>query len=467
MRLLPRSLFGRMVLILLAGLLLAQLVSMALLLRDRGDVIYRASGLHLAERIAGAVRLLDTLPPSERRKVVAALEAPPLHISVSDVPEDYLDQDETAGRYASVFRALLRSHIGDERPIRVNIREAAFPLREPPPRPGGPGPGAMRRHMMEMGFGPMRGLSFAVQVQLRDGQWAVFDHRITEQLFAWPHRLLLTLAVLLVFVVALALLAVRWLTRPLAVLGNAAEQLGRDIQSPPLPESGPQEVQRAARAFNLMQTRLVRYIQDRTRVLAAVSHDLRTPITRLRLRAESIEDATLRTKIEKDLDEMDAMVAATLDFMRSADSREPLQPVDVGALLESLQADAEEAGRTVRIEGKPLAPYNARPLALKRCLDNLIGNAVKYGQRAHVRIDDSAEQLRIVIADEGPGIPDAELERVFEPFHRLEGSRSRDTGGVGLGLGIARNIARAHGGDLTLRNRPQGKGLEAVLTLPR
>lgn len=462
MRLLPKSLFGRMVLILLSGLFLAQVLSVVLLLRDRGEIVYHASALYLAQRIAQAVRLLDSLSPAEQRRVVPVLEAPLLWVSLSDQPRSVAEDGEAVTQYAPVFTAFLRRHLGTERPIRVAVREGTTPAPW-----GGPGRGMMQRRMAGAGLAPGQGLSFIVQVQLQDGAWVMFDHRITEQLFAWPHRLLLTLLVLLVSVIVVSLLAVRWITRPLSVLANAAEQLGKDIHSPPLSESGPVEVRRAARAFNRMQKRLTRFIQDRTRVLAAVSHDLRTPITRLKLRAESIEDPNLMAKVQKDLDEMQAMVSATLDFMRSADSREPMQPVDVGALLESLQADGEEVGQEVHIEGKPRTPYTCRPLALKRCLTNLINNAVKYGQRASIKIEDGAEQLCITIADEGPGIPEAELERVFEPFYRLEVSRSRDTGGVGLGLGIARNIARAHGGDVVLRNRPEGKGLEAVLTLPR
>jgi signal transduction histidine kinase len=179
-----------------------------------------------------------------------------------------------------------------------------------------------------------------------------------------------------------------------------------------------------------------------------------------------LDDAELRAKFANDLQEMEAMVGAALDFMRGLDHQEPVRPVDVMALLESLQADARETGGDVRIEGAARAPYHGHAQALKRCLSNLIDNAVKYGKSATISVEDSAGQLRICVRDEGPGIPEAELERVFDPFYRLEGSRSRSTGGTGLGLTIARNIAQAHGGELVLRNRPAG-GLEAVLTLPR
>ena len=193
---------------------------------------------------------------------------------------------------------------------------------------------------------------------------------------------------------------------------------------------------------------------------------MKTPITRLRLRAELLDDTELRAKFVKDLQEMEAMVSAALDFMRGVDQHEPPQPVDIMALLESLQADAREVGGDVRIEGAAQSAYRGHAQTLKRCLSNLIDNAVKYGQRATIVVADSAGELAISVRDDGPGIPEPELERVFEPFYRLEASRNRATGGSGLGLTIARNVAQAHGGSLVLNNRPGG-GLEAVLTLPR
>jgi signal transduction histidine kinase len=214
-----------------------------------------------------------------------------------------------------------------------------------------------------------------------------------------------------------------------------------------------------------MQASLVRLIDERTRLLTAMSHDLKTPITRMRLRTELLENDNLREKFEKDLAEMETMVTQTLEFMRGVTHREPEQPVDVMALLESLQGDNEAMGRTVTINGRVTRPFSAVPQLLKRCISNLIDNATVYGQRAEIRVDQGPSELTIRVRDHGPGIPDAELEKVFEPFFRLEGSRSRETGGTGLGLSIARNIARAHGGDVQLRNHENG-GLEAILTLP-
>jgi signal transduction histidine kinase len=215
-----------------------------------------------------------------------------------------------------------------------------------------------------------------------------------------------------------------------------------------------------------MQHRLATFIHERTRILAALSHDLKTPLTRMRLRAELLDDDDLRTRFEADLKDMESMVTQTLEFMRGLGGNEARQPVDVLALLESLQSDQEAMGRVLHIEGHPVAPFVGVASLLKRGLANLIDNAVLYGGRATVRIEDSSAQLVLHVMDEGPGVPETELERVFEPFYRLETSRSRATGGTGLGLGIARNIARTHGGDVVLRNRAEG-GLDAVLSLPR
>jgi signal transduction histidine kinase len=363
---------------------------------------------------------------------------------------------------------MLRRVLGDERAVVVTGGRivAGIPPGIPPGAGRGPGRG--------MGGGPygpgMRRPmepehSFVAEVRLNDGAWVAFDTRRPVETASWPYRLLLSIVILMGAVIALTLLAARWVTRPLATLANAAEELGRDIHRAPLPEAGPQEVVRAARAFNHMQSRLVRYIQERTRVLAAMSHDLKTPITRMRLRAELLDDGEAKSKFSHDLQEMESMVGATLDFMRGLETEERAQPVDVAALLESLQEDARETGGEVGIEGAAHAPYVGRPQALKRCLRNLIENALKYGKSALVVIEDGAERLTLRIRDRGPGIPDEELERVFEPFHRVEASRGRDSGGTGLGLTIARSVAQLHGGTLVLRNVPGG--LEAVLTLPR
>jgi len=255
-------------------------------------------------------------------------------------------------------------------------------------------------------------------------------------------------------------------SRATRLLARAAQGLGEDIARLPLPEDGPREVRPAAAAFNTIQRRLTGFIDERTRMLAALSHDLKRPLTRMRLSTELLDDDLARGRFETDLREMEAMVAQTLDFMRGPGGHEPRAPLDVDALLASLLPDNEAMGRSVSVEGCAGAPFVGVPSLLRRALGNLIDNAVLYGGAATVRVEDNAERLRLHVLDKGPGIPESELDRVFEPWHRLEGSRSRDTGGTGLGLGIARGIARLHGGDLLLHNRLEG-GLEALLDLPR
>jgi len=464
----PRSLFSRLVLVQLSVLVVALLVSFAIHMHERGEALAQASGMQAAQRIADIVKLLESLAPAERRRIVQVFSAAPLTISLDQRPLDAQALDPEGGPRSALFGLMLRRFLGDARPVAVAVTqsEGVIPAET---RMGPPGPMAHRPWMAPgaaMHLGSQRGVSFVAQVRLNDGTLVTFDSRQPVQTADWPYRLLLSLAVLLAAVIAVSLLAVRWATRPLNALADAADELGRNIDRAPMPEKGPVEVVRAARAFNEMQQRLASYIRERTATLAAMSHDLKTPVSRLRLRAELLEDSEVKKKIAQDLEEMESMIHGTLEFMRGGQSAEKAQPVDVKALLESLQADAQITGAEVAIEGAASRPYVGRPQALKRCLGNLLDNALKYGKSALLVVDDAPERLVIHVRDRGPGIPEPELERVFEPFYRLEGSRSRDTGGTGLGLSIARQIAQVHGGSLNLRNLPQG-GLEAVLTLPR
>ncbi len=454
----PRSLFGRLVLVLAAGLAAAALATAYINRSERGELLYRAGGMQLAQRIADISRLLDSLPAAERRRVAAIFSAPPLAVSLDRAPLEPPAGPEDDFQLA-MFQRVLGFALGEGLQARVaRAPGARIPAPAAPMMRGAMGPG-----MHAIGPG---GASFVVQVTLRDGTRVNFDSFLLPQDVDTPLRLAATLVIRLGSLVALSALAVRWVTRPLSTLATAAEKLGEDINRAPLPVAGPAEVRRAAKAFNTMQSRLSRFISDRTRIVAAMSHDLKTPLTRLRLRTETLEDEALQAKFAHDIDEMESMIAQTLDFMRDAASAEPAQPVNVMSLLESLQADYQDAGQAFEIKGRVAQPIAGKPRALRRCLSNLLDNAFRYGRRPSVEVDDRARELTLRVLDEGPGIPQAELERAFEPFYRGEASRSRETGGTGLGLGIARNIARAHGGELTLSNRAGG-GLEATLTLPR
>ncbi|MEO8134496.1 MAG: ATP-binding protein [Betaproteobacteria bacterium] len=478
MTLLPRSLFSRLVLVLLAGLVTAQLVSFAVHMHERSESLLEATGMQSAQRIADIVKLLESLGADERRRVAGVLSAQPMVVRLDQAPLPAVEHDADRTARAALFGAFLRSALGDGRQVEVAVTDSRHLFPGPTsgsalgPHMGGmdgmpgPGGGGMRFHAAMQQYFNQPALSFVAQVRLHDGTRVTFDARQPQETANWPYRLLLSLLVLLGAVVAVSLIAVRWATRPLNVLADAAEELGKNINRPPLAETGPVEVTRAARAFNTMQARLLRYLQDRARAFAAMSHDLKTPITRLRLRAELLDDPALRAKFTGDLGEMEAMVGATLDYMRGVETDEPVQPVDMGALLESLQADLSETGGRITLAAAALRPCRGRPQALKRCLANLLENAVKYGGSADVIAQDHEDRVEICIRDHGPGIPETELERVFDPYYRLEHSRNRQTGGTGLGLSIARSIAENHGGRMTLRNRDEG-GLEAKLVLPR
>jgi len=306
---------------------------------------------------------------------------------------------------------------------------------------------------------------YDAKVKFPDGYTAVF--RVTR--FArgapLPRGLFMNLA-LLVIVMSIALFVVaRSITRPLSDLARAADSVGRDLRQPKIAERGAREIRNAARAFNTMQDRMQRYLDSRSRVLAAMSHDLKTPLTRLRLQVEMLDDSAAQVRLGKQLDEMESMVHGALALFRGLDDNEAFTPLDINDLLATLQSEFAEMSARVSIEGHAARSILGKPQALRRCLTNLIANAVKFGSQAAVIVEDGSS-LVIRVRDDGPGIPEDQLERVFEPFYRLESSRNRDTGGSGLGLSIARDVIQAHGGSLVLRNLPV-RGLEAVVTLPR
>ncbi len=458
MRWLPQSLFGRLALILLSGLLLAQFSSTLLQFHDRGLRLFQASGMHSADRIAEIVRLLDEASDEERQRLVAILNAPPLKVSL-DVPVWPESRDTAADSPSSEFRRRLQRKLDKQYPLHVAVSDQ-------------PAMNKLHKedsHMMHMEYMSMTSpetLIFLAQVQLNDGTWVTFENRIDDELFTSSTTLLANLAVIIVIVLLVSLIAVRLATRPLTLLAKQADKLGNDINQPPMAENGPAEMRHAAHAFNTMQSRLQRFIEDRSRLLTAISHDLKTPITRMRLRAEMLDDAEQRQNFTRNLDEMQAIASETLDFLRADDARENIHTVDICALLETIKGDAEELGQQVIIESCTVKPYPARPQALKRCIANIVENAIKYAGSAVITASEQNNSVCINICDSGPGIPEQQLETVFEPFYRLETSRSRTTGGTGLGLSIARNIALSHGGDLQLFNRHQG-GLKATLSLPR
>ena len=477
MRFLPRTLFGQILLALMVGLLAAQALGAWLMLDDRVRYAGRVLGGYAAQRIAGIVSLLEEAQSDERARLVQALNVPPMRISLDEPWRSFgqAPTDEARAFADYLARALARAH--EVQVLSVVLTRPGRPREEREPvgkdDAGKASTGAEGAEPEQDGarMHKRRGrlpLQLVIaQVRLGDGGVATFRHAVPQAPADRPLKLIALVAFTGITVALLAGWTVRRLTRPLATLADAAAGLAHDLDRPPLPETGPVEVSRAAKAFNTMQRELKRYVETRGQALAGVSHDLRLPLTRVRLRLEGVAETEVKRSIEGDLEEMEHMIAGTLEFLRAGAATETTLRLDVNALVEGVAEDMEALGAQVCLQGRAEAPLSGRPQALRRCLANLMDNARRHGgNRIDVSIEDSAAAVRVRIEDRGPGIPAAERERVFEPYFRLDPSRAKHTGGSGLGLAIARAVARSHGGDITLSER-QGGGLSAELRLPR
>lgn len=469
-RFIPDSIAARTILVLLLGLTVSHVASMAIYYSDRADALASLGGSQIAERIAAITRLMEGSAAAERARVIEAVNGPTLRVTWS--PDSLLPEGGKSDWRARLIEQVLVFHLGDLEAGTVRVQYADASSATWPDATvglsamGGEWPEMMRVHMRTMIGDATLGRSLRVSLQLPDRTWLNFVAPTSAEAPFWSLRFVLSMLIMALAVVALSVWVVRRLTAPLAIFARAAERLGVDVNAPPLPETGPGEVRRAARTFNQMQQRLRRYIDDRTRMLAAISHDLRTPITRLRLRSEFVEDGEQQAKMLVDLDEMEAMIASVLTFARDDASAEPREMRDLVALVQSVCDDMADTGRLVAFHHEGRLALACRPVALRRALANVIDNAVKYGDRARVDLNATDERVTILIDDEGPGIPEGEMEKVFEPFYRLEQSRNRETGGTGLGLSVARSIIRAHGGDIVLGKRDEG-GLRVEIVLPR
>jgi signal transduction histidine kinase len=459
-RFVPKSLFGQTLAILLAGFVVSQVVGYLIYAQDRGQAVRAIGGFAAAERIANLTRLVRDAPDDWRQRIVAALSDQSFRVTLSAVPP----QTPTASG-ADTIAVAIRDILVDQLSLGLSQQPlvSASPAAGPPFRAGGASM-AGRPMMMHAfgGFGGFRSLDVAIPLQ--DGQWLTFATTLPETGPALSSQFIASLAVMAIIIVVVSIWAVRRVTSPLASLAAAAQRLGGNLDARPIPETGTSEVRQASRAFNTMQRRLRGLIENRTRMLAAISHDLRTPLTLLRLRVENVADAPEREKMLATIDEMDRMVAATLQAARDEAKAEVRRKTDLSALLASVVDDMADAGLPVAMEPSAPVIYECQPGALKRALTNLLDNAVKYGKRARATILSTPQLIQITIDDDGPGIPEGELAKVVQPFYRVEGSRSRETGGIGLGLAIALSVIEAHGGTLTLANRPQG-GLQACITL--
>ncbi len=457
-RLLPRTLVGQVILILLSGLFVSHLAASWIYTTDREQAVRAIGGYVATQRIANLARLIDEAPEDWRDRIVAAANDPSLRVSLSSQPPAIDTEESTQANLA--VRGYLAEQLPDGLAAHLQVAVAAASSHPPP---------GFRHPMPRMGpwmhgAAGWRGLQAAVQ--LSDGQWLSFVAALPASGPSTSWQFLAAMVVMSGIVVLTSIWAVRRVTAPLGIVLRAAERFGRDVKAPPMAEAGTQEMRQAAHAFNEMQGRLQRLLENRTRMLAALSHDLRTPLTLLRLRAEGLNESEERERMLATIGDLDAMVDTTLKFARDEATAEPWRRTDLTALVTAIVDDMADAGRKVTID--PAEPFirECQSGALRRAVTNLVDNAVKYGDAAHVQVLGSPTDIRIVVDDEGPGIPPAEIPKVFEPFYRVEQSRSRDTGGTGLGLAIAQSIAQAHEGQITLANRPDG-GLRATLSLPR
>ena len=428
---LPRSLFARLMLIWLVGIALVLAVSLALFLGERERIGRSALFEGVAQEIASVADLLDRMSPPERERWIDEIGRRRLRLALRP-PHDRLRP------------------LADDHPLHAALREA-MPQR----------PATLYTHPRD--DRPHPGL--AIVLALADGTpLQVRLPGIPPMPPIMPHQRGPFLAALVLGVGLLTWIAVRIATRPLSRMAEAARALGEDPTRAPMDTRGPTEVAQAAAAFNQMQQRVAEHVAERTRILAAISHDLQTPITRLRLRAEMVDDEGLRTRIQSDLDAMQGLVKEGLAYARSLDERSTAQPIELGPLLQALADDARDMGWTVRVPEDAQGRVVGNPSALRRALWNLVENGVKFGGEVELALACAGEHCEIRVRDHGPGLAEDELEKVFEPFYRTEASRNRETGGTGLGLAITRNLVHAQGGDIALRNHPEG-GLEAVLRL--
>ena len=438
----PHSLANRTALVLLAGLVVVQAGGLLIYTLDRIDLQRLAAVQSLGLRVSSLYRSVALAAPEDRQAGLRAF-------------------DETSNFTATLDNAPATSDLEPapppiQRALRISMQFAPIP------------PGMRWRELLVRGLPSERRL--LVSMRLPSGEWLNVHVAIRRTLFFWSETFLISFCSMTAAAAVLVIWAVRQFSAPMRDLAAAAERLGMNVNAPPMPERGTAEAVKAARAFNIMAERIRRFVRDRTFLLTAIGHDLRTPITRLKLRAEWMDDEEQQRKMLADLDELEGMVAATLAFGRDDANAEAPTPLDLAELLRTVLDEAADAHPDVAEQIGFIGPLHqvvrARAVAIKRALTNLVVNAVKYGDSAKVSLLPPQDGVvTVLVEDNGPGIPAAELDRVFEPFHRLEPSRNRETGGTGLGLPIARNILRGHGGDVVLSNRAAG-GVQARVTLP-
>ncbi|WP_161958766.1 ATP-binding protein [Ferruginivarius sediminum] len=422
---------------------------MAIYADERATSLFMTGGEHVAERIVTITRIVENAPTKRRPAVAQLADGQDIVVFLAATSAVGPQPDSHKGQ---LLQAALAEHFRSNPPRRLNAGYA----RERPTRQA---ERFSNSATSDAGY-------FLASVQLSDGQWLNFSAPLQRTLPVVSMRAALSFAVMLSGILVLAWIVIHHINRPLKVFAAAAARLGTDVNAPPLPMRGPKEVRQATAAFNEMQDRLRRFVQDRTQMLAAIAHDLRTPVTRLRLRAEFTEDPEEQAKTLADLNQMERMITSTLAFARDDAAAEERVEIDLACLLDSVCGDFADVGHKVEWRADEPASFTGRPNALRRALTNLVDNAVKYGEPVAATMAGCDDGYLITIDDNGPGVAEAHLDDVFRPFFRTDTARDDPRGGSGLGLTVARDIVQAHGGRITLINRPEG-GLRQDIWLPR
>ena len=469
MRLWPRRAGGQLALLLILVLLVAQVITIVILAGERQGALRSASLEHVLQRVADGYTLADTTDPERQERILRALSSPTLRLSIDPAP--YLTEDRASGMTRRLAKELglpvaqvrtaMEADGDDCLRDRDDHRDRERHDDEDDEHHEYEEHRDDDNHDERQECPPVLGVSLA----LSSGQWFNARARPPAPSWLWLKATLTSVGITAVLLTLTLLLAVRRILRPMNELSQAAHAFARG-EKVRIAEKGPEDVREVTRAFNQMQDQVGRAQEDRARLLAALAHDLRTPITSMRLRVEMLPEGEDRDRLLDSLREMQHLAEATLDFIRGT-TTEQHRRYDLATLLDSLCGDLQEMGLAVHCDDSPRCVLQGQPEAVKRALRNLIENAVNYGDQAEVTLATTDTEAVVTIVDQGPGILEADRERVFEPFYRLEHSRSRETGGAGLGLAIARTLIRGMGGDIRLGAGPGGQGLQVSVTLPK
>ncbi|MBZ9799259.1 ATP-binding protein [Mesorhizobium sp. ES1-4] len=464
-RFLPQTLPVWVLLIVIAGLLISQVATLYIVSRDRAAANDVVDLYRLNDRAFSLVQLMHDATPQERKATAIGLFNSTYALTVSDTPavtSSIAGDDQLAELEDILVGRLSKFGVTDARVRRDPATQEADDTSGAAP---GADIGQVERDLLVLAADFAQSEKLTASLRFADGQWLNFTEPITPVGPILSFDSLPLYALIAGLVVIMSIWSLRRLTAPYRMMETAVNRIGNDLKSPPVTESGSREVRAAAKAINAMQARLREYVEDREHLAAALAHDLRTPITRMRLRLELLRRSPARLALAHDLADIESIASSVIDFAKFEVTEEKAERLDFWSLVESV-ADSYE---TVSFDNDDTRPRGlicmARPVALKRCVTNLVQNAVTYGTKAHLSLSHSDDTITLAIRDEGPGIPQAQIDAVFGSFVRLEQSRNRQTGGLGLGLTIARNIARAAGGDVRLSNH-SGGGLLTELRLP-